>query len=69
MEITVTLKELVLVLEETLKSFLLHAGNIAHQYQMMTQLKKKLSTNEVLIHIDFSENYCCKYREEIQNCK
>ncbi|KAH0567795.1 hypothetical protein KQX54_013988 [Cotesia glomerata] len=65
-EITVTLKELVLVLEETLKSFLLHEGNIAHQYQMMTQLKKNLSTNEVLIHIDFSENYCCKYREEIQ---
>ncbi|CAH2093998.1 unnamed protein product [Euphydryas editha] len=63
-EITVTLKELVLVLEETLKSFLLHAGNIAHQYQMMTQLN--LSTNEVLIHIDFSENYYCKYREEIQ---
>ncbi|KAG5885942.1 hypothetical protein JTB14_018396 [Gonioctena quinquepunctata] len=62
----VTLKKLVLVLEETLKSFLLHAGNIAHQYQMMTQLKKKLSTNEVLIHIDFSENYCCKYWEEIQ---
>lgn len=29
-EITITLKELVLVLEETIKSFLLHAGNIAH---------------------------------------
>lgn len=39
-EITATLKELVLVLEETLKSFLLHAGNIAHQYQVTTHLKK-----------------------------
>nr|CAH7729062.1 unnamed protein product [Callosobruchus chinensis] len=30
------------------------------------ELKKTLADNEVLIHIDLSENYCCKYNEDIQ---
>ncbi|CAH0547526.1 unnamed protein product [Brassicogethes aeneus] len=65
-EITISLKKLVSILEDTLQSFLIHAGNIAHQYQTIAQLKKNLSENDVLIHIDFSENYSCKYGEEIQ---
>ncbi|KAI8423498.1 hypothetical protein MSG28_012611 [Choristoneura fumiferana] len=43
-----------------------HVATITHQYQMVADLKRKLTQNEVLIHIDFSENYCCKYNEEIQ---
>lgn len=65
-EITITLKELANTLENTLQSFLKHIGTIAHQYQALARLKKNLLQTDVLIHIDFSENYSCKYMEEIQ---
>lgn len=26
-----------------------------------------MTENEIIIHIDFSENYCCKYDKEIQS--
>lgn len=55
-----------LQLEETLPLFFKHVATISHQYQTISELKKNLTDNEVLIHIDFSENYCCKYNEEIQ---
>lgn len=64
--IKVSLRSLVLQLENTLPLFFKHVATIAHQYQTISELKKTLADNEVLIHIDFSENYCCKYNEEIQ---
>ncbi|GBP80108.1 hypothetical protein EVAR_55926_1 [Eumeta japonica] len=64
--INVSLRKLVLQLEEKLPLFFKHVATITHQYQTISELKKKLTDNEVLIHIDFSENYCCKYNEEIQ---
>lgn len=48
--------------------FLRHVATIqqTHQYQATSELKKHLTGNEVLIHIDFGENFCCKYNEEIK---
>ncbi|CAD6223678.1 GSCOCG00011761001-RA-CDS, partial [Cotesia congregata] len=66
-EIKIPIRELIQKLEETLPSFLQHVATIAHQYQTISELKKNLTENEVLIHIDFSENYCSKYNEEIQS--
>ncbi|XP_068624011.1 uncharacterized protein [Battus philenor] len=66
-EIKVSIRELVQKLEETLPLFLQHVATIAHQYQTTSELKQNLSENEVLIHIDFSENYCSKYNDEIQS--
>ncbi|KAL4710696.1 hypothetical protein ACJJTC_004341 [Scirpophaga incertulas] len=37
------------------------------QYSTVKELKENLSDNEVLIHVDFSENYLLKYNEEIQS--
>lgn len=65
-EIKVPIRKLVHQLEETLPLVFKHVATITHQYQMIAELKRKLTQNEVLIHIDFSENYCCKYNEEIQ---
>lgn len=47
--------------------FLIHFRNIYHQYAAIAAIKKNLSTDEILFHIDFSENYVCKYAEEIQS--
>lgn len=65
-EIKLSLRSLVLQLKKTLPSFFKHVATITHQYQTISELKKTLADNEVLIHIDFSEDYCCKYNEEIQ---
>ena len=42
--------------------------NIRHQYSEMRHLKSTMKDNEVLLHIDFSENWTCKYHNEIQSC-
>ncbi|CAH0397160.1 unnamed protein product [Chilo suppressalis] len=65
-EIKIPIRKLVQQLEETMPLVCKHVATITHQYQMIAKLKRKLTQNEVLIHIDFSENYCCKYYEEIQ---
>ncbi|XP_064618059.1 LOW QUALITY PROTEIN: uncharacterized protein LOC135482139 [Liolophura sinensis] len=44
-----------------------HIFNITHQYKALRLLKNQLTDEEVMVHIDFSENYNCKYSEEIQS--
>lgn len=65
-EYRVKLRQLVQNLEAALPLFFSHIGTIAHQYQAIQNIKKNLTINDILIHVDFSENYCCKYSEEIQ---
>lgn len=43
-----------------------HVFNIKHQYATLRRLKDNLAANEVLLHVDFAENYTCKYGKEIQ---
>ena len=38
-----------------------------HQYRSLKKLKDTLKLNELLVHIDFSENYSFKYGREIQS--
>lgn len=59
-------RQLITHLQEDLQKFLDHQRNIVHQYKAMNDLKPNLQEGEVLIHVDFSENYCTKYAEEIQ---
>ncbi|XP_038063032.1 uncharacterized protein LOC119733721 [Patiria miniata] len=47
--------------------FTTHHFNIFHQYAELRKLKANLDGNSVAVHIDFSENYGCKYSEEIQS--
>ncbi|WAR22139.1 hypothetical protein MAR_016113 [Mya arenaria] len=44
-----------------------HVFNIRHKYQAISRLKENLKAEDVLIHIDFSENCNCKYHQEIQS--
>ncbi|KAK3102875.1 hypothetical protein FSP39_014573 [Pinctada imbricata] len=44
-----------------------HVYNIRHQYGAIRSLREKVTGDEAIIHIDFSENFNCKYFEEIQS--
>lgn len=66
-EITTTKKGLVDVFKQLLPRFSCHVRNIRHQYKAIKHVKESLKTNEVLVHMDFSENYNLKYNEEVQS--
>lgn len=60
-------KDLIDELGDTMNRFFRHEFNIVHQYNAIKLLKKSLSENDVLVHMDFSENFCTKYNQEIQS--
>lgn len=43
-----------------------HVFNIQHQYSVLRSLKQDVGENDIILHIDFAENYLCKYASEIQ---
>jgi len=43
-----------------------HVYRMHHQYREIKSKKDRLEKNEMLIQVDFSENYVCKYGEESQ---
>ncbi|KAK2840949.1 hypothetical protein Q7C36_012528 [Tachysurus vachellii] len=49
-----------------LSKFKKHSFNIRQQYAYYRELRKSMATDECLIHLDFSENFTCKYSSEIQ---
>jgi len=62
-----TVANLVHEFQQELDKCCKHLYNIHHQYIALTDLKRKLTKNDLICHIDFSENYSCKYSEEIQS--
>lgn len=48
-------------------AMLAHVQNIIHHYQTTSNMKQNLNENQALIHVDFSENYSCKYATEVQS--
>lgn len=50
-----------------LPTFREHVRNIKHQYKQLRQKKEVLSQKELVVQIDFSENYCAKLHSEIQS--
>jgi hypothetical protein len=65
-----TLAEIKADLEEGIqKQFCKHVFNIKHQYRTYRHIRDQIlpdNPDEALLHIDFSENYSCKYSQEIQ---
>lgn len=60
-------RNIILRLENNLVGFMNHCNNIWTQYKNIKEFKSFLTPQEVVIHVDFSENYCVKYNEEIQS--
>lgn len=59
--------DLIKKVEDFLPKYLTHEMNINHQYAVLTKKKENLINKEILIHIDFSENYSCKHASEPQS--
>lgn len=62
-----TKEDLLEKLKTTIFTFMQHCANIKHQYKAVSDIKKKLGKDDILLHFDFSENFNCKYSEEIQS--
>lgn len=61
-----TLQNLLELFQSQLTNFKRHLFNIKRQFTFYRELKRSMSDHECLIHVDFSENYSCKYSSEIQ---
>nr|CAI5839648.1 unnamed protein product [Callosobruchus analis] len=59
--------DLVQEFKRRLPNFCTHHFNMIHQYEIIREIKRNLSSQDVLIHMDFSENYVCKYSSEVQS--
>ncbi|XP_054259871.1 uncharacterized protein LOC128984559 [Macrosteles quadrilineatus] len=66
-EITCSKKKLKILFQSMFDKFVQHVNNIIHQHHAVRQIKKTLKENEAFLHIDFSENYNCKFGQEIQS--
>lgn len=61
--------DFVTLLDTNWNDYMGHQSRITHQYKVLKELKMSLSQNDLVLHIDFSENYLCKYAEEIQGVR
>ena len=50
-----------------LQKFRRHLVNFRQQYAFSRALKLNLPANECAVHVDFSENYGCKFSAEVQS--
>lgn len=60
-------EELVETFATLLQKFRRHLYNIRQQYAFSRALKQNLPANQCVVHVDFSENYACKYSTEVQS--
>lgn len=65
-KIIMSQEKLVVSTAKEIPVFLVHMFTIQNQYQYSRQIKEIIDENAAVVKIDFSENYNCKYFEEIQ---
>ena len=73
-DITITVKDeivgkaefLISGFTQQLKRYMKHIFRCTNQYHYYRQRIDNLSENECVLHVDFSENYECKYAQEVQ---
>lgn len=53
-------------INELMYPYMKHVGNIRHQCRVLKTRKSQLTTTDLFLHIDFAENFSCKYVREIQ---
>ncbi|XP_047026178.1 uncharacterized protein LOC124634596 [Helicoverpa zea] len=62
-----TIGALVKLLHLNLPVFMQHVANMIHQMRSIQTFKQQLTSTKGLLHVDFSENYNCKYSAEVQS--
>ena len=63
---TGTVHELADVFLQDIIRYKKHLYKFRHQFNHYKELRSTLKQHEVLLHVDFSENYLCKTADEIQ---
>ena len=66
-EETTTKQTLLERFQNSLSKIRRHVYTIRHQYLVCRELRRKLPSSQCVIHIDFSENFSCKFGSEIQS--
>lgn len=66
-EVSATKSTFVPLLVAEMESFRGHVSRLREQYKQIRTLKDKLPSHEVILQMDFSENYMCRSMEEIQS--
>ncbi|KAI4800038.1 hypothetical protein KUCAC02_016575 [Chaenocephalus aceratus] len=64
--VNIVLADLLEMFQGQLRHFKRHTFNIKSQFTHDRELRKSMTNQEYLIHVDFSENYSCKLAAEIQ---
>lgn len=54
-------------LDKQIREFKSHIKRVAKQYDELKTLKQNLPKNEMLVQLDFAENYSCRSMEEVQS--
>jgi hypothetical protein len=62
-----SLANVVTVFERQMRELAKHNFILRHQYRALRQIKSSLDETNVVVHVDFSENFMCKYSREIQS--
>lgn len=62
-----TISDICSLLKTKMVEFMIHLNRIRHQYKSVKKLKENLAPNEIIVHVDFAENYNCKYAKEVQS--
>ena len=57
---------LVRLFEEKLGEYALHLFRVVNQFRQIRHVKSNISDQEMILHIDFSENYTSKEQAEVQ---
>ncbi|XP_029905945.1 uncharacterized protein LOC115358209 [Myripristis murdjan] len=63
---TSSIERLLALTAEHLPVFTIHMFNIKHQYLILKAMKDTLTDDAAAVHVDYSENYTCKYASEIK---
>lgn len=66
-KIDCTVNDLIKEFNSQISEFIKHAYDAGHQHRTLNNIKQNLKPHEVLVVIDFSENYECKCHKEIQS--
>jgi hypothetical protein len=66
-EVTIEKEKFISKLESDTAEFKDHVFRVHKQYKQMRTLKENLSEHDMILHMDFAENYICKSIDEIQS--
>ena len=64
---TCSVNDFVKILNASIPKYLQHVYDTKHQQEKLRDLRKNFKIGEVMILMDFSENYQCKFASEIQS--